>query len=464
MMDVLKKATTRKIVIEPGEEKLHETYNLKNAAGREIKVILGVDGGSTQTRVLIIEPSDVEDLIPALGHTFTIPSISATVPDDRIIIDKGDSLYDLMDTTLVNLSSSQEVIFSSARLVRGTKFFDTELKENRLKSSTQKTADATYYFNLLDSIGYAVCEKYSNAIPTKVTAYLCVSLPPDDINEKNMEKFREILKAFKWTHRKSGVSFELIIEGVLARTEPEAFIKAFYSLADQDLPDYTLHIEGGGRSVGVEILANGKSLATAQKTLHYGGSQLLDSISGLYVAKNGGSPLKRSVLEEAVRTGKVRSGNNITDITEIIRAAKRSLAEKIVSDIVLQVFDQQSKVSLSDLNVISVSGRLFEATDITKYNDQAGVDEVVGGISLADYVKEGFDLLSPNTQFKHIVGNHIPQGLAIDGVLEFFMIEEGNNGNGGAVSEAASTAESAEEPASVVSNNAGGATGENSVH
>jgi hypothetical protein len=423
-MDLIKKANSRKLNIEPGEEALHELYLFKQTEGTEVTVLVGVDGGSTQTRLSIVDLNNMDDFMDQLQEIHVIPSVSLSVTNDQKIPDKGNFLYDHMDSSITNLDTRPEALFRFARLVRGTKATDVESSENRLKSSTQKTVDPTFYYNMVDSIGYGLSLKYKQNIPSVVNVLLSVALPPDDTNEKNMEIFRKNLKSFKWTHTPTGVSTEIRIKAVRASTEPEAFIKAYYALSEEDsIPENILHIEGGGRSMGIEILINGQSLATAQKTLSFGGSQLLDNIGGMYVAKNGGSPLKRDVLEKAVRTGKLRAGNDLIDITGIIQPAKEMLGKKIVNDTILTVFDQQTRVSLQDLNVISVSGRLFDETPITKHNPKTGEDEVVGGISLAPFVSAGFKALVPSVRFLHIKGNYIPIGLVIQAYNDFVEAE-----------------------------------------
>jgi hypothetical protein len=413
-MDLLKKLSGKQEVIEPGEELLHSAYQFKNLPGRQVTALIGVDGGSTQTRGVVLDLEDLskfeESLEKSLGEVFTIPSLSVTIPDDRNIQAKSDNLYDDLESQIVNLHSNEEVIFRSARLVRGTKAFNSELNENRLGSSTQKTEDVTYYYNLLDLIGYSMLLKYRDKVPEVVKVYLACALPPDDINPVNIEKrLKPNLKTYRWVHKSSGVSIQIDFAGVEVMTEPEAFVKAFYAMSDQETPDYTLHLEGGGRSIGAEILVRGNSLDSARETLEFGGTQLLNLVNDLYVAKHGGRQLRRSQLENAIRTGYLRDGNSVVPIWDVITAAKKEIARQIVTEVRQKVFDQQRRVAVTDLNVVSVSGRLFDGTPVEK-----------GSVSVADFLKEEFKALSPETQFVRIEGNYIPQGLLLRGLIEFF--------------------------------------------
>lgn len=442
-MDLLKKATSRKVAIEPGEESLHTEYDLKNA-DKTIKVIIGIDGGSTQTRSVVIDASEMEEIGPELLEpVYVIPSSSKTVPDGRKIEPKSTVLYDNMDSIITNTSSNVgDSLVSKVRLVRGTKAVDIEEKENRLKSTTQKSKDSTFYYNLLDNMAYAICQKYSGAIPTKVEVFLAASLPPDDINDKNIADMRKNLESYRWQHV-SGVSIDFTFKSVITMTEPEAAIKAFYALSGEELPEATLHIEGGGRSIGVEILLGGDSLSSAQKTLEYGGKQLAQSLNDLYVAEYGGSGLSNQVLEKALRTGKVKDGNDLIDVMHLIAKIDQTFALKIVDDIIDKVFDTQTQVGIRQLNKISVSGRLMSRT--MRPAPQEGElpdaeDQYSKGVSIADSLKTRFAELTPKTEFVHIEGNYIPAGLALEGIINFTDDAEVDSSGSGAV-EAAATSE-----------------------
>lgn len=420
-MEMLKKLSG-KTLIEPGEELLHKEYKFANAPGRTEEVLAVVDGGSTQTRGILLDLKNLTKFESYLDQVFTIPSMSAAVLDNREIEPKGETLYDRLDSSIVNLEPLTDAIFRQIRLVRGSKFLDVEMTENRLGSSTQKTSDPTYYYNLIDNLGYQCMVRYGSQVPEKIKVFLGVSLPPDDLNKKNQEFFRENLKSFKWSHVDSGVKIEFEFAEVYTMTEPEAYVKAYYTLSGQETPDFVLHLEAGGRSIGAEILRYGKSLKGGQKTLTFGGTQLLELLADLYVEEYGGAKPKREVLEEAIRTGKVRYGNSTRDVVPLISKAKAEMATRIFTETRREVFDVQSKVAMTDLNVISVSGRMLDGGEY--------------GVSIADFLKERFKEVTPHSDFLHVEGNYIPQGLLINSILDFFEDELNT-----AIQEAASAAE-----------------------
>lgn len=390
--------------IEPGEELLHKVYNFGVAPGRTARVIAAVDCGSTQTRQLMLDREEVEDFMDHLGKVYVIPSESVTVLDDRVLPNKGASLWDNMESSITNSSEVQDVIFRHVRLARGTKALDVESTENRLGSSTQKTSDATYYYNLIESIGISAMLKYGDQIPTKLLVTLGASLPPDDLVEVNLNRFKDNLRRYTWKHKPTGVEIDIVFEAVHVMTEPEAYIKAYYTLQQKEEPEYVMHLEAGGRSIGVEILRYGKTVDGASVTIEFGATQLLQQINDLYIKKYGGKPIRRERLEEAVRTGMLRIGNDTKNIVDIIKQAKAEMAKRVSTQVVQKVFDSQSKVSMTDLNTISVSGRFFDEGDYKA--------------SVALYLKENFKQLSPTTDFEHYKGSYIPQGLLLDTLIE----------------------------------------------
>lgn len=397
-----------------GEEPLHKKYIFKNEPDRRETVLAYEDGGSTQTRGNMLDVKDLGHFDEHLDEVIVIPSTSASVIDDRVIEPYSDNLYDNLESQIVNMSVASDALFRNVRLVRGSKAVNVEMYENRLGSSTQKTSDATYYYNILDAIGYQALLKYQDRVPVQLGVYLSVSLPPDDLNEINQKRFRDNMKSFKWVHAPSGVSIQIDIVKIYTMTEPEAYAKGhYYTRRDGQIPDFTLHIEGGGRSIGAEILRYKKTLKGGQKTLDFGGNQLLNFLNDSYVQKYGGSRLRQEVLEEAIIRGTVRVGNETREVVDLIKQAKQQMAARIFHTIKREVFDTQTRVGLTDLNIVTVSGRLF--------------DEGEYGVSVAQYLQKFFVEASEFTLFEKLEDNMIPQGLMLESMMEFFpnAMEEG---------------------------------------
>lgn len=393
----------KKVIIEEGEELLHNHYPL-STVDKTKRLLVGVDAGSTQTRVLLIDDLNNEPDTTL----YTIPSVSSFVPNDVEIRPQGDLLYNIMDSVIVNLKALNETIFTKRRVVRGTKKTDFGGAENRISSSNQKIKSEVFYINIIDAIGYALCQKYKDAIPKNVELVVGVALPPDDrqsTTNRNAFK-RQLLGQYSWTHTDSDVNINIDIAETTILTEPEAFIKAYYSTTDEEIPEYILHINGGGRSIGVELLANGIPIEKTSKSLYYGGTQLLDNLGELIAKTEGGRAAKEQALRKAINTGFLTSGKTVKDVVDYIKTVKAEMADKIYTDVTKYVFDAQQEVAIEDIAEISVSGRLFESGEYD--------------ISIADFLGEKYKQVSPNTEFIRMEGNLIPLGLAFSVCKDYY--------------------------------------------
>lgn len=393
----LNKEVLKKVAIEEGEELLHKEYSISVVPGK-VKVLIGADAGSTQTRIVIVDSLTEEPDTTA----YAIPSTFSVVPNDVEIRAKSETLYGTLDSVIINQKVSTETIFDKVRVVRGTKKVDFGGAENRISSSMQKITSDVFYINLVDAIGYALVQKYEGKIPSDVDIVLGVALPPDDRQSTaNQNKFRkEIIGEYSWTHKDSSASVNLNIAEAVIMTEPEAFIKAYYIENGLEIPEFVLHINGGGRSIGVELLENGVPIEKASRSFYYGGTQLLDNLGNLISKTEGGRPAKSVALAKAIKSGILANGRESKDVIEYIKTVKSEFADKIFTEVIKEVFDAQDRVAIEDVADISVSGRLF--------------DEGEYKVSIADFLGKKFNSISPSTEFYAVAGNLIPLGLAYE--------------------------------------------------
>lgn len=389
----LKVTAKNKVVIQKGEEKLHDIYAVKNV-NKKKRLLIGIDGGSTQTRVLCIDNLEEPDTT-----LYSIPSVSSFVVKNLEIRKQGENLYDLMDSYITNLESSAEPIFTKERVIRGTKKVDYNGTEERISSTNQKIFSKIFYINLIDAIGYALVQKYTE-IPKEVDVILGVALPPDDrASQANLDKFDSIINnSFLWANKELGIEVKINILGNIVKTEPESFMVAYHTIQEEDVPEVELHINAGGRSIGVELLVNGRAIDSVSKTLAYGGASMIEDLGNLISKSEGGRKPSNKALSEAIKTGLLKIGNSTKPIENYIRAIKKQYADSIYNDIIKEVFDVQREITLKDVNIISVSGGVFEEGECE--------------ISVADYLEENFKYSTPETDFVYIEDNYIPLGLA----------------------------------------------------
>lgn len=377
----------------PGEEKLHKAYNFSNS-NESVDLLFAVDGGSTQTRVSVVEAYG-----EGADELYIIPSNMVALDDDREIKPKSDNLYDRLDSRIINQSKKTQSKIQRERIVRTTKLIDSGLSPTSISSTMQKIDEKIFYVNIIDSIGYALMQKYEDSIPKRVRCAVGVALPPDDMEStRNVDKFRDnLLGDYKFMHPDSNVEITIEILDVSVETEPGAFVSAYYATTEEEIPEKVLCINTGGRSIGAAVLQNGKLNDTASQTFPYGGNQYLAEIGKTFSNNYGGRAPSLSFLAAAVQTGNLKNGNSSIDISKEIEASAKIFADRIFNDVVKNVCDR-SGINLQDLNVVIVSGGMIRRGE--------------HGISIADFLAQKFEEVTPYTDFTCVEDNLIPLGVA----------------------------------------------------
>lgn len=398
-----------------GEEKLFEVYDARNLIG-EKNLVLGIDGGSTQTRVMVAD-DEFDGSIDTDGF-YVIPSDHAKLDNERVINAKSDKLYEALDSFIVDTRDSVNSKIGRMRVVRGTKLIDSNMSPLKLTSTEQKIDEPTFYTNIVDSIGYALLQKYQDQVPSKVNVIAGIALPPDDNRlPQNREKFRKnIIGTYEWTHRESNVSTSISILDVNTMTEPEAFAEGYYAAMGEEMPEVVLVINMGGRSIGIEIIRNGKLVDAASITLPYGGNQFATEVGTRILESENNKqtrPLPIDKLKEIILTGKMPLGKSSIDVVEEIKEAQQVFADRIFNDISVNVIDTIENIDFNDISEVLVSGGLIRRGDYDA--------------SLADNLSAMFKEKCEYTDFTVVEENYIPVGLMIDPLnanTEFIYGEE----------------------------------------
>lgn len=387
-----------KVEMERGEEPLYEIVPV-NQGTEHITVIAGLDAGSTQTRVNLItlESQDINNPI-------IIPSAVQKVPDNRELKPKSEVFYDRMDTNLVNISMNTDAVFNNVRLIRGRKTTDNNFPELRLQSTIKKTDEEVFYYNIIDALGYATMLKFKDAVPKEIDVYAGIALPPDDMaTSKMINKFlNKILGSYKWMHKDSGISIMINIKDVEVCTEPEAFAQAYYISLQEEMPEKVIMVNTGGRSTGLELLDNGKSVTEISKTLPVGGRPLLLALNKKIIQSDENTiedDISEEQLLRAIKRGYVKQGRRgRVDVVKEIKSVLRDYATDFMSAIKTNILDRQ-QLKITDVEEIIISGGLVRRGDYD--------------ISLADFLGEDIEKLSPDTDFTVVEDNYIPMGTAL---------------------------------------------------
>ena len=387
-----------KVEMEKGEEPLYKIVPA-NQGTEKITIVAGLDAGSTQTRVNLIT-MDSQDI----NNPVIIPSAVQKVPDNRELKAKSEIFFDRMDTNLVNLSMNPDAVFSNVRLIRGRKTTDNNFPELRLQSTIKKTDEEVFYYNIIDALGYATMLKLSDAVPKEIDVYAGIALPPDDMaTSKMINKFRnKILGSYKWMHKDSGISIMINIKDVEVCTEPEAFAQAYYISSQEEMPEKVIMVNTGGRSTGLELLDNGKSVTEISKTLPVGGRPLLLALNNKIIQSDNNTiedDISEVQLLRAIKTGYVRQGRRgRVDVVPEIEGVLRDYATDFMSAIKTNILDRQ-QLKITDVEEVIISGGLVRRGDYD--------------VSLADFLGEELEKLSPDTEFTVVEDNYIPMGTTL---------------------------------------------------
>lgn len=405
--------TTAKVIIEQGEELLYQTYNPVVEKNKVEDIVVGLDGGSTQTRVCFMR---LPNELSSLEEVYVIPSPLSILTDGNELKSKGELLYNNLESNIMNKALSPYNIFDKVRVIRGTKLTDYGQIVSRINSSVQKVDTPAFYVNFIDAIGYGLvmdCHARGAKLAGTYNVSIACSLPPDDVkSKKNSETFLKYIKnLFIW--RYEGKEININIVNCKITTEPEAAGKCAFTLLEEEIPEKSFVLDGGGRSIGSEILLNGEIFDKTSVAYRYGGTQLLQSLAQECISEFGGTAPSEEALKEALNTGLLRKGRSLQDISHLIMKCKDSLARTIYADVVTQVFDSQRDVALEDIETIVFSGRLFNSGDYD--------------YSIKEKFLELFKQRNPEVEVITLEDSYlIPIGNAIIAYLEFGKVLDGN--------------------------------------
>ena len=428
-----------------------------------VTLVAGIDAGSTETRVSLVNQSDFEELLnptsaektlEVIDSMYVIPSTFAVLEDNREVLPKSVNLNDNYDSTISSVSiEAEKPYIQKHRIIRGQKIKDAVGSVERfLDSSTPKTSNQIFYISVLDSIGYGILQKYSGNIPNSVDLYLCLSVRPNELGVKFKKELMDNLKGtfhFTWNNNKENkISLEINILLINLTTEPEAQIEgstAMYdlivdALSNKETPltpeehaqlqEATnvseilyeavphLHMEGGGSSIGTEYVqiddqGSPVLMSACSRTFNIGGNYVMRTLKDK-LREYKGRLVSDSTAYTALVTGYIKNGRQQDDVLDYVKEVKETIARIIFEKLMHEVIDVNSDIVLTEVGYISMSGRLFSKGE--------------NGISIADYFSNLIHEVSPNTTVIRLPRNFIPQGNALR-LLNTYEVFSENNEN-----------------------------------
>ncbi len=401
-----------------------------NSLSSSVNLIAGIDAGSTETRVCLADATDAElfanesrvkEALQALGKVYTIPSTYATTMDNREIIPASQNIEDNYDSTIMMVRvSAEHPMVTRHRVLRGKKMRDaTGLVARYLDSSTNKSDNPIFYINIIDALGYAIMHKYNGAIPRTVNVQMVLSVRPKEQTSICRDRMIEnIIGQFIFSWKNTSIT--LNIQSIDFTTEPEAQVfgttticdlkytenpdtgESFKELADRLSNSRTyIHIEGGGSSIGVEVVRDGQLVDSCSSTFQLGGNYLCQIFIDR-VRESIGRTVSVDAANEALVTTLLRDGRDTIDVNGIVADCKNQLALDIVERLRHNVIDLNHWLSLQDVEFITLGGRLFR-------QDKRGN-------TISTYLREYIQQISPNTDVIVLTENCIPQGNLVIGL------------------------------------------------
>lgn len=404
-------------VVDDGLEALCGPLKVTSVGG-EVTCLVGIDGGSTSTRVSVIDADDLDDMENFM-KSYVIPSTHSEIISNEVIDPQSEMIIDRMDSVILNEKVSQDTLFDKVRVLRATKKDDSNKNTIAISSSEQKVDSAAFYINLIDAIGYALVQKYADACPKTFRIKVGASMRPDDLQgKKNQQKFHDrMVGSYKWVNQDLGANIQIVIEDVAVQSEPEAALRGNYINSGEETPSLAVLIEGGGSSFGVEVLNNGKREGNLSRTFEYGGTQLKQMIQDRYVEEFGGANLTNDNLELALKEGIIKRGRNVEDISSIVIDCKNEFSKNILNDVMKEIFDRTTSFKVIDVETFIFSGRIFRAGDFGEGK----------GYSLTEPLTKKLVQLNPAAEFITLTENFIPFGnlvLAVNNWGEDLLADE----------------------------------------
>lgn len=409
----------------------------QNNSSAPVDLWVGIDAGSTQTRVCIADPVDravlVSDNAPHLvlekleTCMYVIPSTYAVVPDEREIRPMSDNIEDNYDSHIIRVrTKAVNPMVNNDRIVRGRKITDASgLVPRFFDSSSNKMENSIFYTNVIDSIGYAILQKYSGKIPEVVRIHMVLSVRPQELDKPCLDKMDSNFIGefvFRW----GDVNIRMHFDDATYTTEPEAQLNGYTAIMNMKAValndesclelaeklnngDTFIHIEGGGSSIGVEVNKDGELRGACSTTFQLGGNYLIRVIRDRLRSIKG-RMISEDSVQNAIQTCVLKNGREREDISAVIADCKNDVGFTIFERLKHDVIDTQMDIYLTDMDFITLGGRLFREDDC--------------GNSIAHYFGEYIKQVSPNTEIIVLKDNYIPQGNLVEAIVKFAFSDE----------------------------------------
>lgn len=358
-------------------------------------MFLAMDLGSTETRSLVFNSAGESQGLIHLDSNYAILSRGIDHignPDDELS-SKLEAV--IIDRTAGNKT---EAPFSKVHVVKGKLRNVADVHVVNTTANASKIDQDPTYINCVFNTAYMLLLRSAamGALPeATVPVDITVSMPPEDtISQNRIDRFKSRLAGqyqVTFPRLDSTIQFEIKAEDITVISEPNAV--AIYQQGTDPLDQESAFgfIDIGGRSAGYSFVRGGVLLEDNCVTEPVGGNTMQNIIATLVADKLNIHRPTNDVVNRALKTGNIKIGSRMIDISSCINAAKQEIASTLFNGFTTAM--DSNNLQAQQLSKIFCSGRSF------------GVSQDEGGIkspSLMNALEGMFRLRSPYTDFQLI--------------------------------------------------------------
>lgn len=329
---------------------------------------IGLDMGSTNNR-LVPYNIEAEDENEIFGEVVEVSSDLGIVGDISHIKSVSSKIYDNLEFIIKDVTvpdKKENKMFSEEHFVKYGLYQSVANQTLARPSNISKVDLEATYINALATMAIDIYLTIQATGIVRPCYHIipAITLPPEDFKSAI---FTNRFKARMAGHYsvempRLGVSFNILIDedNIFVDKEPNAVVYQLATEYDTITEVTTVALDGGGKSIDVSLVVDGVLVEKGSATIPYGGNLLVEDIKDEYVRTTAKSAPNDLAIKRALSSGILVRGKNIEDITEIIKAAKETMARRIFNDLI-KIFDR-ANLSIDDIGFFAFHGRLFEDT------------------------------------------------------------------------------------------------------
>ena len=373
--------------------------------------MLAVDVGSTEIRGTMFNTN------AQMSEVLRMQSPYAIITEDiSHVKSQSEEIFDNLEIVIKDVTPEEQLRRDrreDVRIIRGGLLQDIEAPVTKINSSEGKIDQDSTYINIITIVAMnclikGECSQGSLGYLNEID--LTVSLPPKDTRSTTrLNKFKDTLNGtYLVDFVRLGVSFTIhfSFDKIFVEDESKAVLrywKTAYETEGAD-EDSILVIDGGGSTIDLAVLKEGRLIDKACESMLFGGDKLGLDVAKIFANQSGDVVEKDpNRIRFMLENGYIRQGKREVSVKSAVHTAKIKMAREIMSKLE-QVFGE-SDFTAKTFQTVILAGRLFDNCK------QTNVDYLTP--SLGAYLAKLYKGKSPDTDFISVNEvESIPYGLA----------------------------------------------------